>query len=71
MPVLANTVQQRGGPALVDVVCMPQITEISMGGITQMICLRQVLGSLQQSCVTIRNIKLFNRISILEDAEPC
>lgn len=49
---------------------VPQITEISMGGIAQMSCLRQVLGSLQQSCVTIRNIKLFNKIFILEDTWP-
>lgn len=59
MPVLANMVQPKGGPVPVDAVCVPQITEISMGGIAQMSCLRQALGSLQQSCVTIRNIKLF------------
>ena len=71
MPVLANMVQQRGGPVPIDAVGMPQITEISMGGTAQMSCLRQVLGSLQQSCVTIRNIKLFNKIFILEDTGPC
>lgn len=70
MPVLANMVQQRGGPALINAVCMPQITEISMGGAAQMSCLRQALGSLQQSCVMFRNIKLFNKIFIVEDTGP-
>lgn len=46
-------------------------SEISMGGIAEMSCFRRVLGSLQLSCVTIRNIKLFNRAFILEDTGPC
>lgn len=70
MPVLANMVQQRGGPVLINAVCMPQITEISMGGTAQMSCLRQALGSLQQSCVMFRKIKLLNKIFVVEDTEP-
>lgn len=54
-------VQQRGGPVLINAVCMPQITEISLGGTAQMSCLRQALGSLQQSCVMFRKIKLLNK----------
>lgn len=67
MPVLANMVQQRGGPVLINAVCMPQITEINMGGTAQMSCLRQALGNLQQSCVMFRNIKLLNKIVVVED----
>lgn len=70
MPVLANTVQQRGGPVLINAVCMPQITEIGMGGTAQMSCLRWVLGSLQQSCVMFRNIKLLKKSFVVEDTGP-
>lgn len=70
MPVLANMAQPRGGPVLINAVCMPQITEISMGGTVQMSCLRQALGSLQQSCVMFRNIKLLNKILVVEDTGP-